>query len=221
VTALDPDRIAARYATIRRELDEMGAVGVRVVAVTKSFPVEAVRAARAAGCPIIGENYAQELTAKLAGIPAADRPEVHFIGQLQSNKVRLLAPFVDVWQTVDRSSLVTEIGRRCPDARIMIQVDFTGEPGKGGCRPDDAGRLAGEARAAGLRVIGVMTVGPTDGDPEVTRDVFRSAAALARRLGVPDVSMGMSGDWRIAIEEGATLVRLGSAIFGDRPPATA
>ena len=218
MTGVDAASIAARYHTLSDEVHRLGGDRVRIVAVTKSFPVEAALAVRAAGCVAVGENYAQEVVAKYSVLAESERPEIHFIGQLQSNKIRLLAPLVSVFQTVDRTSLTAELARRRPGASVMIQINLTGESDKGGCAPEKVEGLLAEARGAGLGVVGLMTVGPTHGDPEITRRVFRDTATMAARLALPEVSMGMSGDWRIAVEEGATLIRVGSVIFGDRPP---
>ena len=215
---IDPVRIADNYRALRARVDRLGGPDVGIVAVTKTFPIEAVRAVHDAGCPTVGENYAQELVAKFSGVAAAERPEIHFIGQLQSNKVRSLAPFVSTWQTVDRASLVDELARRVPAARILVQVDLTGEPGKGGCTVSDLDDLTARALDRGLLVAGLMVVGPTGGDPDDTRRCFRTAASLVTARGLTELSMGMSGDWEMAVDEGSTLIRVGSAIFGDRPP---
>lgn len=205
------DRIDAR---IRERTDRR----VTVIAVTKAFGVEALRAAVAAGCRDIGENYAQELVDKMREYGDHNRPTVHFIGRLQSNKVKMLAPVVDVWQSVDRASLVDEIARRAPGARIFVQVNATGEADKGGCDPGLVPELVETARARGLRVEGLMVVGPTDGDPQRTATAFTKVAALAREVGVSELSMGMSDDLDLALDAGSTMVRIGSAIFGGRPP---
>ncbi|MEY3617464.1 MAG: hypothetical protein RL726_162 [Actinomycetota bacterium] len=221
---VDATAIADRYRELADEVRALGGERVRIVAVTKTFPAEAIAAVVAAGCTRIGENYAQELIDKWVGFTRVNEfgsvPEVHFIGGLQSNKVRSLASIVDVWQSVDRESVMTELSRRRPGARILLQVNATGEVGKGGCQPEHIEGLLSAAASGGLTVEGLMTVGPTDGDPERTRDAFRTVARLAVDLGLPEISMGMSGDWRMAVEEGSTLIRVGSAIFGKRPPRT-
>jgi pyridoxal phosphate enzyme (YggS family) len=188
---------------------------VDVLAVTKGFGPEAVIAAAAAGLRAIGENYAQELVTK-APTAVAHGLGVHFIGQLQSNKVRQLAGLVDVWETVDRRRLVTEIARRAPGAVVLVQVDATGEAGKGGCPVTDVPSLVDAARDAGLRVAGLMTVGPTEGGPEAARPAFRAVRRLTDELGLGTCSMGMSGDLEVAVEEGSTQVRVGTALFGPR-----
>jgi hypothetical protein len=132
--------------------------------------------------------------------------------------VRQLAGRVDVWETVDRMRLVAEIARRAPGATVLIQVDTAGEQGKGGCAPAAVADLVGAARATGLVVDGLMTVGPTAGGPEAARPGFRLVRRLADDLGLATCSMGMSGDLEVAVEEGATEVRVGTALFGTRAP---
>jgi len=185
--------------------------------VTKGFGPDAVAAAAAAGCRGIGENYAQELVTKA---PTARRAgvAVHFIGQLQTNKVRQLAGLVDLWETVDRPRLVAELSRRAPGARVLVQVDTTGEEGKGGWPIADVPALVRAATDAGLVVVGLMTVGPTEGGPEAARPGFRAVRALVDELGLTTCSMGMSADLDVAVEEGSTEVRVGTALFGPRPP---
>lgn len=212
--------VAERIRSIRDRIESHGRHGVRLIAVTKGFGVEAMAAAVRAGCSDVGENYAQELIAKLAAYPVdLERPTIHFIGRLQSNKVRSVASLVDCWHTVDRNGLVDEIARRAPSARVLIQVNATGEEDKGGCGPHEVEDLVARSLAAGLRPIGLMTVGPTDGDPARTRVAFETVAHMASTLGLPELSMGMSADLEIALDTGSTMVRVGSAIFGDRPPA--
>ena len=222
----DPERaavVADRVAEVRARIREAGGVDVVLVAVTKTFGPEAMLAAAAAGCDGVGENYAQEAVAKLAALDAAgllgEIPPLHFIGQLQTNKVRALAGSVAVFETVDRPSLVAELAKRARTARVLVQVDATGEPGKGGCAVDDVAVLVSRCHDAGLEVAGLMAVGPTAGGPSAARPVFRMVRALADRLGLETCSMGMSADLEVAVEEGATEVRVGSALFGARPPA--
>ena len=190
---------------------------MEVVAVTKGFGADAVVAAAAAGCRAIGENYAQELLAKAPTAGEAGMA-VHFIGQLQTNKVRQLAGLVDVWETVDRTRLVVELGRRAPGCTVLVQVDTTGEEGKGGCPIAEVPALVRTATDAGLVVAGLMTVGPTDGGPEAARPGFRAVRALVDELGLTTCSMGMSADVDVALEEGSTEIRVGTALFGPRPP---
>lgn len=213
------DDVRRRLGELHRRLHELGRDDVVVIAVTKAFPPALIRTAVDAGCASIGENYAQELRDKR---PLLDelgdrRPAVHFIGQLQSNKVRLIGDVVDLWETVDRPSLVDELARRVPAARVLVQVNATGESGKGGCQPGDVAGLAARANGAGLSVEGLMTVGPTSGDVYETRRAFRTVRRLVDELELPRCSMGMTGDYEIALDEGTTQIRVGSLLFGARP----
>ncbi len=214
---IDAGLVRERLAMVQSRIEAAGGTGVDVLAVTKGFGADAIDAAVAAGCGRIGENYAQELLDKLRLVgPSTQRPEIHFIGQLQSNKVRLLAGVVDVYESVDRASLVAAIARRDQGARVLVQVDTTGEPGKGGCPAADVESLVGAAVDAGLRVEGLMTVGPTEGGPEGSRRGFREVRRLTTQLGLGVCSMGMTGDLEVAVEEGSTQVRVGTALFGWR-----
>lgn len=219
VSGRDTDGVIERVASLRREI---GAIerdwshDVELVGVTKGFDAWAIDDAVAAGCDAIGENYAQELLDKL---PTIERltPKVHFIGRLQRNKVRQLVGIVDVWCSLDRLSVVDEVAKRAPGATVLIQVDTTGDPAKGGCALDDVATLVQHARDVGLVVDGLMTVGPTDRPPEAARDGFRRVRALVDDLGLRTCSMGMSSDLRVAVEAGSTEVRVGTALFGPRP----
>jgi uncharacterized pyridoxal phosphate-containing UPF0001 family protein len=130
---IDSGLVRERLALVEARITAAGGSGVDVLAVTKGFGPDAIVAAVAAGCRRIGENYAQELIDKLSRLePSVARPQIHFIGRLQSNKVRLLSGVVDVYESVDRPALVDAIARRDHGARVLVQVDTTGEPGKGG-----------------------------------------------------------------------------------------
>ncbi len=213
------DEVRRRLAALETRLAAQSRNVVSIVAVTKAFPPELLRVAADAGCAAIGENYAQELLAK---VPTLDglvtRPEVHFIGRLQSNKVRSLVGVVDVWDSLDRPSVVDEVAKRAPGARVLLQVNATGEPGKGGCPIDDVASLVERATGAGLRVDGLMTVGPTEGGPQAARPGFAAVRRLVDELGLRECSMGMTADLDVALEEGTTQIRVGSLLFGDRPP---
>jgi pyridoxal phosphate enzyme (YggS family) len=187
-----------------------------IVAVTKGFGLDAVNAAAAAGVRAIGENYAQELATK-AGPAVEAGLAVHFIGRLQSNKVRLLAGHVDVYETIDRPALVREVAKRAPGATVLVQVNATGEAGKGGCDPADVAGLVEACLAAGLSVDGLMTVGPTTGGPEAARPAFRDVRRMVDELGLRTCSMGMTDDLEVAVQEGSTRIRIGTALFGPRP----
>jgi pyridoxal phosphate enzyme (YggS family) len=210
--------IAERLARVRQQIEDAGGSDVEVLAVTKGHDAAAIVAASAVGLTAIGENYAQELVAKVSGMTLD--VAVHFIGQLQSNKVRQIAGIVDVYETVDRPALITEIAKRAPAAHVLIQIDTTGEPGKGGCQPADAARLVDQAATAGLVVDGLMTVGPTEGGADAARPGFRTVRRMCDDLGLTTCSMGMTDDFVVAVQEGSTRVRLGSALFGMRPART-
>jgi pyridoxal phosphate enzyme (YggS family) len=215
---IDATAVAAALERVRARIAAAGGdESVQVLAVTKGFGPEVIDAAVAAGCRAIGENYAQELIAKRE---AASRAAVHFIGQLQTNKVRQIAGLVQVYETVDRLRLIDEIARRAPGASVLIQVDTAAEPGKGGCAVGDIDGLVEAARGAGLDVRGLMTVGPTVGGPSAARAGFRIVRSAVDRLGLSTCSMGMTDDLEIAVAEGSTQVRVGSALFGPRPVRT-
>ncbi len=220
MSAINGASVAERLATVRERIaavERAWVHPVEVVAVTKGFGPEVIEVAVEAGCAAVGENYAQELAGKHDVIERC-RPRVHFIGHLQSNKVRLIAPLVDVWETVDRPSIADEIARRCAGAHVLIQVNATGEASKSGCSPADVAALVERAMAAGLTVGGLMTIGPTDGNVARTAQAFERTRALVEHLGLHVCSMGMSGDFELAVSCGSTQVRLGSILFGPRPP---
>ena len=187
-----------------------------VVAVTKGFGPETVAAALDAGLVDIGESYAQELATKVAALGPGAGIRWHFLGRLQSNKVRLVADAVACWHSVDRRSLGDEVARRAPGARVLAQVNVSGEPQKGGCAFGEVEALVDHLTGLGLDVTGLMGIGPA-GAPEQARPGFRRLVELADRLGLPDRSIGMSDDLEVAVAEGSTMVRIGRALFGERP----
>lgn len=211
---IDPTVVASRVADIREDISRLASHPVSIVAVTKTFSTDAWVAARDAGCDALGENYAQELLEKIQVVPAP--LPVHFIGAIQSNKIKALAPYVDLWQGVDRQSVISEIAKRAPAASILLQVNTTGEESKSGVQPGDVDALRQSAEAAGLRVKGLMTLGPTNGTPHDIRTAFTALRALADSHHLRECSMGMSGDYRIGLECGATIIRIGSMLFGER-----
>lgn len=212
-------------AAARRAGRDPGAVAV--VAVTKTFPPEVVRLALQAGFTDVGENYVQEARAKRAEAPGGTW---HMIGGLQTNKARAAVATFDRIHTLDGVGLAEAVaaaaeraGRRMP---VLVQVNVTGDAAKRGVSGEGAAALCERAlRLPGLVLDGLMTIGPMADDPEVARPGFRLLRELrddlARRLGVelPHLSMGMSDDFAVAVEEGATLVRLGRVLFGTRRPA--
>ena len=211
---IDPAVVAERLLAVRERIRAAGGTDVGIVAVTKTFGIDAITAAMAAGCDAIGENKAQELVAKLRVIDPL--PPVHFIGRLQTNKVRSLVPFVSMYESVDRTAVAAEIAKRAPGATVLVQVNATGETDKGGVPIVDAPALVEVCVGLGLDVKGLMTVGPTVGGPEAGRPAFRAVRALRDELGLAVCSMGMSDDFDVAVEEGSTQVRVGSVLFGAR-----
>lgn len=210
----DLESVAASLQEVRHRISRAGGGDeVQILPVTKSFGPDAIVAALATGCRAVGENYVQEVIAKVDALADAD---LHFIGQLQTNKVRQLAGRVALYETVDRARLVAEIARRDPGAHVLLQVDTSDDPGKGGCPLAELDDLFQAAIEAGLRVDGLMTVGPTEGGPEAARAGFRAVRQSVDRLGLSMCSMGMTNDLEIAVQEGSTQVRIGTALFGSR-----
>ena len=212
--------VADAVASVRARIDAAAARAgrdpreVTLVAATKTVDADRVRAVIAAGVTDVGENRAQELLEKA---PTVDGARWHFVGSLQRNKVRALAPWIACWQTIDRGALGVEVARRAPGAHVLVEVNIAGEPQKGGCAPADAPALVDTLRTQGLQVGGLMTMPPAAGDP---RPWFAALRELAARLGLSELSMGMTGDFEVAVEEGATMVRVGRALFGERPVPT-
>jgi pyridoxal phosphate enzyme (YggS family) len=218
--------VAERVAEARSRIATNAPVPsrVRLVAVTKGFGPDAVRAALSAGVTDIGENYADELVGKAealsasggdAGSPAA--PRWHFLGAVQRNKVARLAPLVGCWQSVSRLEEGRAIARRRPGASILVQVDVVGGHGRNGCRPEEVAGLVTALADEQLDVGGLMTIGP-QGSAEASRAAFALVRDLATGLGLAECSMGMTDDMDVALAEGSTMVRLGRALFGPRPP---
>lgn len=201
---------------------------VTLVAVSKTFPPEAIAEAYDAGVTDIGENYVQELLAKRERL--SDRAiRWHFIGHLQSNKVKYVVPWIHLIHAVDDVGLAREIDKRAAQAgatvNVLLEVNTTGEQSKFGVRPSAVVKLAKSLAAFDhLRVVGLMTIGPFLPDPEASRPMFRTLRFLKEELAalgqhnvqMQHLSMGMTGDFEVAIEEGATMVRIGTAIFGKR-----
>ncbi len=187
---------------------------VTLVGASKTVPVDRLGEALDAGLTDLGENRAQELLAKAPALSGrVSAPTWHFVGQLQRNKVVGLVPWVSWWHSVDRAALGVAIARRAPGARVFVEVNLDAEPRKGGCAPAETAALVDDLRALPLEVVGLMTVAPRSGD---RRGWFAALRDLATSLESHELSMGMSDDFEVAIEEGATMVRVGRAIFGDR-----
>jgi len=208
--------VAERVERLRARVADAGGDPDRITIVGAKPPsVDACRAAIAAGIVDLGENRAQELLAKAPEVGGA---RWHFIGRLQTNKVRALAGHVAMWQSVDRVDVVDALAARAPAADVLVQVNVSAEAQKGGCRPDDTGALVRAAVAAGLRVRGLMAIGPP-GAPEDARPGFRLLRALADDHDLEIRSMGMSADLEVAVQEGSTMIRVGTDLFGPRRSA--
>jgi pyridoxal phosphate enzyme (YggS family) len=197
---------------------------VLLIAVSKTVEVERIRAAVAAGVTALGENRVQEAKTKIAelGRPAA----WHLIGHLQTNKVKDALPLFDVIHSLDRLELAQEIERRAAGrgqvVDTLLQVNVAAEASKGGVGPAAVGEtLDAIGQLAHVRVRGLMTIPPEVERAEDSRPWFRRLRELAERHGLRELSMGMSGDFEVAVEEGATMVRVGTAVFGPRPPRPA
>jgi pyridoxal phosphate enzyme (YggS family) len=218
-TIVAPD-LAARVADVRARIRAAAPDPDRVtlVAVTKGFGAGVVRDAVAAGLADCGESYVQELVAKAGELAATGgpAPRWHAIGRLQRNKVRKAAPLVALWHSVDRAELGAEIARWAPGAAVLVQVNTAGEAAKGGCAPAEAPALVEDLAVRGLDVRGLMAMAPA-GPPEGARPVFSAARDLRDRLGLAELSMGMTDDYEVALREGATIVRVGRGLFGPRP----
>jgi PLP dependent protein len=204
------ERIAAAANRAGRDQAE-----VTLVAAAKTVPAALVAEAVALGITDVGENRAQELVVKADALAGVTQTPVrwHFLGRLQRNKVRSLASRVAWWQSVDREALGSTIARHAPDARVLVEVNLADEPQKGGCSPSEAGPLTDALRRLGLRVEGLMTIPPQDDDP---RRWFAALRDLGADLELRHLSMGMTDDYEVAVEEGATIVRVGRALFGPR-----
>jgi pyridoxal phosphate enzyme (YggS family) len=201
---------------------------VRLIAVGKLQPLESLRAALDAGQRALGENYAQELRDKAEALAAHDpAPEWHFLGALQTNKVKYVVGRAALVHTCDRLALAQELSRRAAAQglvqRVLVEVNLGREPQKGGVAPEALpDLLRALAELQGLRCEGLMCIPPAAGDPRAhfaalreLRDAVRAQASSSVELG--ELSMGMSADYEAAVAEGATLVRVGTAIFGERP----
>jgi len=207
------DEVAAKLSEVAEAIEATGRDDVTVIAVTKGFDHTAVECAARLGVGNVGENYAQELLQKS---PVPDGIRTHFIGRIQRNKVRKLADVVDLWHSVARPEVLVEIARRSENPTALIQVAAAGDPSKDGVAPDEIEPMLDVAREHGVEIAGLMTIGVL-GDPERTRESFIETARLADTFGLAERSMGMSGDYRDALDAGATMLRLGSLLFGPRP----
>jgi uncharacterized pyridoxal phosphate-containing UPF0001 family protein len=202
---LDAARIRETAARIREEIGP----GTELLAAVKYVPLEELGALAEAGVTLVGENRAQDLEAKAAAYPGAFR--WHFIGQLQSRKVKLILPHVQLIHSVASDSALAQLERHGrPETEILVEVNVSGEPDKAGIAPEELGAFI--ARSP-VRVTGLMTMPPFAEDPEASRPYFAALRELAREHGLRELSMGTSQDYRVAAEEGATIVRVGSVLY--------
>jgi pyridoxal phosphate enzyme (YggS family) len=226
---LTQGEIAARLAEVRERVAlaarraQRDPAAVTVVLASKTQPPEAIRAAYAAGAREFGENYVQEAVAKQDALADLGGLRWHLIGHLQSNKARDAANRFGLIQSLDSARVAAALGRARPSPRVpvLIEVNAAGEASKSGVAPAEVPRLIEAARAA-VEILGLMTIPPAERDPERARRQFaalremRDRLAAASGLALSELSMGMTGDFEVAIEEGATIVRVGRAIFGER-----
>lgn len=202
---------------------------IKLVAVSKRFPVTAIQEAYAAGQTLFGENYIQEVQQKSPKLP--EQVRFHFIGHLQTNKAKIAAESCAMVETVDRLKLAKALNKRLEELQnnmdILVQVNIGEDPDKSGISAEDTENLLNELQSIPrIRTCGLMTMPPIEPNPELSRPYFRRLRLLSEKLSKKnlffdndriELSMGMSSDYHIAIEEGATIVRVGTAIFGNRP----
>jgi hypothetical protein len=205
ITGLDAVRVRENLARVREELPK----GVQILAAVKYVPLEELGTLAEAGVELVGENRAQDLEAKASAYPGAFR--WHFIGQLQSRKVKQLLPHVELIHSVASDSALRQLGRHGDDTTtVLVEVNTAGEEGKAGIAPADLGAFI---ERCPVRVAGLMTMPPFTEDPETSRPHFAALRELAREHGLRELSMGTSQDYRVAAEEGATIVRLGTSLY--------
>jgi hypothetical protein len=218
--------IALVHERIERacERAERDPASVQLVAVAKGHPEEVIRAAYDAGMRTFGENYAQELAAKASALSDLQDIRWRFIGHLQRNKIKLVEGARATVDTVDSVRLAQAISKRAAaratNVEALLQVNVGGEAQKSGCTPDEVPALVEAVRTLpNITLRGLMTVAPHLDDVEATRPFFAALRELAEAHGLPELSMGMTHDLEQAVLEGATMLRIGTAIFGPRPPA--
>lgn len=224
------EALPERLAQVRADIARRAAHAVTIVAVTKGFGVDAVRAALGAGLADIGENRVQEALQKQEALGAGSETQGmrwHLIGHLQRNKAKLVPGRFELVHSVDSLALAQELDKRSSGLRVLLQVNVAGEEQKSGCAPAEARPLARQIAAlANLQLEGLMTMAPLTDDEEVQRRAFRGLRVLRDTITeedgiwLPTLSMGMSGDYATAVVEGATVIRLGTVLFGPRPGAT-
>jgi uncharacterized pyridoxal phosphate-containing UPF0001 family protein len=204
ITGLDAARIRANLERIRGELPD----GVEILAAVKYVPLNELGKLAEAGIAIAGENRAQDLEAKATAHPGF---RWHFIGQLQSRKVKQIVPYVELIHSVASDSALRQLETHgTPETEILVEVNVAGEEEKAGIAPADLGAIIDRSP---VKVVGLMTMPPFTADPEASRPVFARLRELAGEHGLRQLSMGTSQDYRVAAEEGATIVRLGTVLY--------
>ncbi len=223
MAVLKADIVAANLAAVRGRIERAAAgagrdVGqVEILAAVKYVGVDDIETLAAAGVTLVGENRAADLIEKAKQAPG--RLRWHFIGALQSRKVRLIVEHVELIHSVASDSALRELGRHAPDGfEILVEVNVSGEPGKAGIARSELDAFI--ARSP-VKVVGLMTMPPQTSDPQRSRSHFAALAQLAGERGLPTLSMGTSQDFEVAVEEGATIVRIGTMLFSELPPARA
>ncbi len=221
-----PDSLAARLARVRERIEAACArahrdpASVRLLAVTKMFGPEAIRDGYALGLRDFGENYVQEMERKAPAVADLTGARFHLIGHLQSNKTKKAVQLFSAIDSVDSAKLARRLDAEGVALDVMIEVKLSGEETKSGVLPEELPAVVEAVRSSRhLRLTGLMTVPPWSEDAETARPCFARLREIAGRLSVPELSMGMSNDMEVAIEEGATWVRIGTALFGRRKKA--
>jgi pyridoxal phosphate enzyme (YggS family) len=221
--ALSAEEVGRNVANVRDRIARAGRDWreITLVAVTKGLPDEVIGLACGAGLVDLGENRPEAIVDRHRTCNlATEAVRWHCLGTIQRRKVRKVAGLVHLWHALDRTAAGEELAQVAPGAAVLVQVNTTGEARKSGCTPGDAADFVTRLVDLGLDVRGLMTIGPLD-DLSGARRSFRLLADLARELHLSELSMGMSDDLEVAIEEGATIVRVGRALFGPRPAGSA
>jgi pyridoxal phosphate enzyme (YggS family) len=217
------DTLEQRLAEVRLRINRAAdrarrdPAGITLLAVTKIFPAQVIRDAYALGLRQFGENYVQEFAGKLPDVSDLSGAHFHLIGHLQTNKARRAAEIFDTIQTVDSAKLARRLNESNKPLDVMLEVKLSTEQAKAGAAPEEIAELAAAVRECpNLQLLGLMTMPPWSDDQEQSRPYFRRLRELGEAHGLLQLSMGMSHDLEAAIEEGATMVRVGTALFGRR-----
>jgi pyridoxal phosphate enzyme (YggS family) len=215
ITGLTAERVRANLAEVRERIAAAAAragrdaAGVEIVAAAKYVPVDELAALRDAGITVLGENRAQDLRAKADAY--GDAFTWDFIGHVQSRKIKQIAPLVRLIHSVATDSVLEQLARHAPpELRVLVEVNVAGEAGKDGVAPDDLGAFL---ERSAVPVAGLMTMPPLASDPQDSRRWFAALRELADAHGLDELSMGTTQDYEVAVEEGATLVRIGTRLF--------